>query len=264
MGQKVLRFTMETLSQMEKDAPESYRKLNVSAEELADWQDKADRMYIPYDEETKLFEQHMGFYHLPHKDISAIPVEDFPLYSHWSYERIYRNDMVKQPDVLMFFLMYGSEFTQEQLAANYDFYEPRCIHESSLSPSIHSILACRLGRMEKAENLFGFATRMDLDDYNRNTREGLHTTSIAGAWMNIVYGFGGLTSDGDVLALSPCIPNGWEKYTFSLRLGDSIVRTAVTQNAVTLELVSGAPVKVKLYDQEVIVSEMPVSCTREG
>ena len=188
MGQKTLRYTLETLAQMDEA---SLAKLNVTPEEMADWKHKVDSMYIPYDEDTKLFEQHMGYFHLPELDIAAIPADQFPLYSHWSYERIYRNSMIKQPDVLMFLMLYGSEFTQEQLAANYDFYEPRCIHESSLSPSIHSILACRLGRMQKAEDYFGFATRMDLDDYNRNTCEGLHTTSIAGAWMNIVYGFGG-------------------------------------------------------------------------
>lgn len=263
MAQKVLRFTMETLAQMEKDAPEACRKLNVTAEELADWQDKADRMYIPYDEETKLFEQHMGYFHLPILDINSIPVEEFPLYSHWSYERIYRNSMIKQPDVLMFMMLYGSEFTKEQLAANFDFYEPRCIHESSLSPSIHSILACRLGRMEKAENLFGFATRMDLDNYNRNTHEGLHTTSIAGAWMNIVYGFGGLRSDANILSIAPCIPKGWEKYTFSVCVGESVLRVAVTQTEVKLEVVNGEAVKLKLYDKEITVSEQAVTYVRE-
>ena len=263
MGRKVLRFTMETLEQMKLEAPERYEKLDVSSEELADWQDKADRMYIPYDEETKLFEQHMGYFHLPILDVNAIPVEEFPLYSHWSYERIYRNSMIKQPDVLMFFLLYGSEFTKEQLAANYDFYEPRCIHESSLSPSIHSILACRLGRMEKAESLFDFATRMDLDNYNRNTHEGLHTTSIAGAWMNIVYGFGGLNSDADVLTLAPCIPKGWEKYTFSLCVGNSILRAAVTQSEVTLNVVRGENVKLNLYGKHITVTQQAVSYLRE-
>lgn len=263
MGQKVLRFTMETLEQMAVDAPELYGELKVSAEELADWQVKADQMYIPYDETTKLFEQHMGYYHLPHVDIASVPVEEFPLYSHWSYERIYRNDMIKQPDVLMFFLLYGSEFTKEQLAANYDFYEPRCIHESSLSPSIHSILACRLGRMEKAESLFGFATRMDLDNYNRNTNEGLHTTSIAGAWMNIVYGFGGLNSDADILTLAPSIPKGWEKYTFSLCAGESVLKVSVSQKEVTLEVVRGEAVTLNLYGQEMTVSGEMVSYSRE-
>ena len=264
MGQKVLRFTLETLAQMRQEAPERYEKLQVTSEELADWQDKADRMYIPYDAESKLFEQHMGYYHLPHKDISAIPVEEFPLYSHWSYERIYRNDMIKQPDVLMFFLLYGSEFTREQLEANFDFYEPRCIHESSLSPSIHSILACRLGRVEKAENYFGFATRMDLDDYNRNTCEGLHTTSIAGAWMNIVFGFGGLNGDAEVLTLAPCIPKGWEKYTFPVRKGENVLRVSVGQKEVTLQVICGESMELDLYGKRVTVTRQAVSCVREG
>lgn len=264
MGKKSLEFTLETLAQMERDRPGDYRKLALNDGELTDWREKAEKMYIPYDPETLLFEQHMGYFRLPHKDISAIPVEEFPLYSHWSYERIYRNDMVKQPDVLMLFLLYGSDFTEEQLAANFDFYEPRCIHESSLSPSIHSILACRLGRMDKAEDYFGFATRMDLDDYNRNTCEGLHTTSIAGAWMNIVYGFGGLRSDSDVITLAPCIPAGWSKYAFSLRSGTASLRVQVEQNGVAVSCVEGEAVTLCLYGKEILVGSEPVRCPLGG
>ena len=261
MGQKTLRYTLETLAQMDEA---SLAKLNVTPEEMADWKHKVDSMYIPYDEDTKLFEQHMGYFHLPELDIAAIPADQFPLYSHWSYERIYRNSMIKQPDVLMFLMLYGSEFTQEQLAANYDFYEPRCIHESSLSPSIHSILACRLGRMQKAEDYFGFATRMDLDDYNRNTCEGLHTTSIAGAWMNIVYGFGGLNCDGDLLNLSPCIPAQWKQYSFTIQTGGSVLRVTVSQEKVTLERLSGAPVTLGLYGEKVTVADAPLVHVREA
>ncbi len=100
----------------------------------------------------------------------------------------------------MFMLLFNHAFTKEQLLANYEFYEPKCIHESSLSPSVHSILAAQLKKKKEAFDFFGFATRMDLDNYNRNTEEGLHTTSIAAAWMNIVYGFGGMRSDDEILA----------------------------------------------------------------
>ena len=268
MGKKSLQFTLETLEEMKISAPEALdsltAKMGLTDEELKDWADKADKMYIPYSDETKLFEQHDGFFHLPHIDVSAIPVEEFPLYGHWSYERIYRNDMLKQPDVLMFMMLYGSEFTKEQLAVNFDYYEPRCIHESSLSPSIHSILACRLGRVEKAEDYFGFATRMDLDDYNRNTREGLHTTSIAGAWMNIIYGFGGLNSDGEELSLAPCIPKKWKKYTFSLRTKDSVFNVEVEQEKLTLRCVEGEPVTLRLYDRDITVTSSPVSYALAG
>lgn len=260
MGKKTLLFTLETLAEME---PEQVEKLGVTQAEMDDWKNKAEKMYIPYDEKTKLFEQHMGYFHLPLLEVGSIPAEQFPLYSHWSYERIYRNSMIKQPDVLQFMMLYGSEFTKEQLEANFDFYEPRCIHESSLSPSIHSILACRLGRMEKAESLFDFATRMDLDNYNRNTREGLHTTSIAGAWMNIVYGFGGLISDGKILALNPCIPKGWEKYTFCLLVSGSLLRVAVTQKDVTLQVIRGEAVALRLYGKDITVDGEASVCRRE-
>ena len=203
-------------------------------------------MKILYDPATKLFEQHEGFFDLPHIDVDAIPVTDFPLYSHWSYDRIYRNDMIKQPDVLMFMFLYPHDFSKEQLKANYEYYEPRCIHESSLSPSIHSILACALDKDEEAMDFFGFATRLDLDDYNRNTREGLHMTSIAAAWMNIVYGFLGLQSDAPVLAISPKIPTRWKAYSVNLVLANARLRFRVTEGQVTIAH-SGEPVDIEIW-----------------
>lgn len=101
-------------------------------------------MIILYNKKTHVFEQHEGFFSLPHIDINKIPTSDFPLYSHWSYDRIYRNDMIKQPDVLMFMFLFNQDFTFDQKKCNYEYYEPRCIHESSLSPSIHSIFASEL------------------------------------------------------------------------------------------------------------------------
>ena len=152
---------------------------------LESYKNASEKMYILYNEKTKLFEQHDGYFDLPHIDIKTIPVTDFPLYSHWSYDRIYRNDIIKQPDVLMFLFLYNQSFSLDIKKANYEFYEPRCIHESSLSPSIHSILASELGKDEEALKFFGFSTRMDLDDYNRNTNEGLHLTSIFAAWVTL-------------------------------------------------------------------------------
>lgn len=203
--------------------------------ECEDWQRKAECMYIPYDEAGLVFEQHEGFFDLPHVDISEIPITDFPLYSHWAYDRIYRNDMIKQPDVMMFMLLFMSSFTKEQLKANYDYYTPRCIHESSLSPSVHSIIASQLGRMEDAYRFFGFATRLDLDNYNRNTHEGLHTTALAASWMNIVYGFGGLRSDGDGLSLWPCIPPMWQSYHFTIQYRGAVLRLEVMAHAVHIK-----------------------------
>lgn len=238
MAKRTFEFALDVLA----DDP---HKL-ASTAEMSEWRKMAAEMFIPYDAETGLYEQHEGFFNLPHIDIHAIPVEDFPLYHHWSYDRIYRNDMIKQPDVLMFMFLYNQSFTLAEKQANYDYYEPRCIHESSLSPSVHSIFASELGRHQEAFDFFRFATRIDLDNYNRNTGEGIHTTSIAAAWMNIVYGFGGMRSDGELLSFDPSIPAHWNAYSFQVTYHGSVLRVEVTQAGATIRVIEGDPVTIKV------------------
>lgn len=255
MGRFTFLYTIGQISQMKEEWPDEFakvaKKVGLRQQEISEWAKMAELMYIPYDPERKLYEQNEGFFDLPHVDVDAIPVEDFPLYSHWSYDHIYRNDMIKQPDVLMLMLLFNSSFTMEELRNNYEYYEPRCIHESSLSPSVHSILASQLKKGREAYDFFGFATRMDLDNYNRNTNEGIHTTSIAAAWMNIVYGFGGLRSDGEGLSLNPTIPQEWESYSFRLHCGGDVLMILVEAENVTIQTVHGNNVPILLYGEAV-------------
>jgi maltose phosphorylase len=253
MAKRTFEFTLKVLEGMD------WAVLGCTAAELDDWRRMAHEMIIPYDPETKLYEQHEGFFNLPHIDVDAIPMEDFPLYHHWSYDRIYRNDMIKQPDVLMFMFLYNQSFTLEEKRANYDYYEPRCIHESSLSPSVHSILAAELGRPAEAFDFFRFAARIDLDNYNRNTGEGIHTTSIAAAWMNIVYGFGGMRSDGELLSFNPSIPAQWKGYSFEVAYHGAVLRVEVTQKQAVIRVKDGAPVTVKVAGQAQEINRAGIS-----
>ncbi|MFD5020944.1 glycoside hydrolase family 65 protein [Paenibacillus sp. NPDC058367] len=257
MAQKSFEYTLDTLSEMKKQAPEAFalvaEKTGLRDEELTDWKNKADNMKIPVDEVTGVFEEHDGFFDMPHIDIHSIPVTEFPLYSNWSYDRLYRYDMIKQPDVLMFMFLYNGQFSKETKLANYEYYESRCIHESSLSPSIHSILASEIGKPEEAYSFFEFATRLDLDNYNRNTREGLHTTSIAAAWMNIVYGFGGMRSDGDRLSFQPSLPERWNEYSFQVMYEGVLLRILVNKTSVTLTAINGGSTDITVYGQSITV-----------
>lgn len=257
MGQFTFRYTLKAIERIKAEKPERFAQVEkaekLTEAECRDWKEKADAMFIPYDAERQLYEQHQGYFDLPHIDVDAIPVEEFPLYHHWTYDRIYRNDMIKQPDVLMFLFLFNSSFSQEVIKKNYEFYEPRCIHESSLSPSVHSILAAQLGKPAEAFSFFGFATRMDLDNYNRNSGEGLHTTSIAAAWMNIVYGFGGLRSDGDVLFMAPSIPEMWESYKFRIVYGDDVLCVEVKKDQVLLKTLEGGTIRLSLYGSIVAI-----------
>jgi maltose phosphorylase len=259
MGKVTFEYTLDVIQRFKNKNKAVFDAFaaghGLTSEECGRWADYAKHMYIPYDEKTKLFEQHEGYFSLPHIDVDSIPIEDFPLYHHWSYDRIYRNDMIKQPDVLMMMLLYNGNFTQEQLRNNYEYYEPRCIHESSLSPSVHSILAVQLQKHEEAYKFFGFATRMDLDNYNRNTTEGLHTTSIAAAWMNIVYGFGGMRSDGDSLSFSPSIPNAWNGYSFCIHYRDDVVKVEIDKEKASFYTENGTPIDVLLYGNKITLKK---------
>ena len=254
MAKKMFNYLFELLDSRKYETSELLRKCGYTDELLKKMHEANDKMLILYDEKTHLYEQHDGYYKLPHIDIHSIPVTDFPLYSHWSYDRIYRNDIIKQPDVLMFMFLYPSDFSYEVKKANYEYYEPRCIHESSLSPSVHSIIANELGKDEEALNFFSFATRLDLDDYNRNTCEGLHMTSIAAAWMNIVYGFLGLKSDRSVISIAPKLPSRWNRYAVNLCYRNRKIKISVTPQEVRFSLV-GEPIEIGVYDKPTLIKD---------
>ena len=248
MAKKTFDYLLELISSNKYEISSLMKKCEISDNFVERIKDASNKMVILYDEKTSLFEQHDGFFDLPHIDIHSIPTSEFPLYSHWSYDRIYRNDMIKQPDVLMFMFLYNQDFTKKQKLANYEYYEPRCIHESSLSPSIHSIFACELDKLDEAKKFFEFATRMDLDDYNCNTCEGIHTTSIAAAWMNIVYGFGGLRSDKGILSLNPKILKEWDYYSFKINYKDASLKVLVNKD--NIEIINlGKEVEIKIFDK---------------
>ena len=254
MAKKMFNYLFELLDSGKYETEDLLNKCGYTDELLKKMHEANDKMLILYDEKTLLYEQHDGYYKLPHIDIHSIPVTDFPLYSHWSYDRIYRNDIIKQPDVLMFMFLYPSDFSFKVKKANYEFYEPRCIHESSLSPSVHSIIASELGKDEEALNFFSFATRLDLDDYNRNTCEGLHMTSIAAAWMNIVYGFLGLKSDRSVISIAPKLPSRWNRYAVNLCYRNRKIKVSITNKEVRFSL-DGEPIEIMVYGKPLLIKD---------
>jgi maltose phosphorylase len=211
----------------------------------------AENMRIPRDERTGVLEQHAGYFDLPHVDLEHFPADQIPIYKNWAYVKIFRFDMVKQPDALNLMYFFSQDYTLEEKLVNYEFYEARTIHESSLSPSLHSILALEVGKLEDAYTLFSYGARMDLDNYNRNTEQGLHVTSAAGVWASMVFGYGGMRTDGDVLILQPALPRQWRSYRFRVRYRGALLEVRVDAEKVHLQVIEGAaPVTVRVYGHD--------------
>ncbi len=251
MAQKMFRYTVEVLDEMLESAPELFkkavRKTGVTPLETQEWLRMAEHMRVNKDEATGVYEQHDGYFDLPHIDLSKLPIEQIPIYKNWPYVKIFRFNMLKQPDFLNLLYFFSSDYSTEEKKANYEFYEERTVHESSMSPALHSILAAELGKLDEAYAFLQYAACQDLSNYNLNTDQGLHSTASAGVWASVVSGFGGLRTDADVLTLNPVIPPQWKRYTFRLFYRGSRIEVCVTQECADVRLVSGPPVNINIW-----------------
>ena len=188
----------------------------VTIKELKEWSDIVEHMYLPYSEKYDVYLQQDGFLDKDLKPVSAIPTGERPLNQHWSWDRILRSPYIKQADTLQGVYFFEERFTKEQLQKHYEFYEPFTVHESSLSPCVHSVLASALGKTEEAYALYLRTARLDLDDYNKEVHEGLHITSMAGTWLSIVEGFAGMRVKNGALTFTPRLPKQWKRLSFKV------------------------------------------------
>ncbi len=217
--------------------------LGVGGLELEHWQHIIDNMYYPYDEQRQVFLQQDGF--LDKELINAADIMDQrPINQKWSWDRILRSCFIKQADVLQGLYFFENEFDTETLRRNFDFYEPMTVHESSLSPCIHVIQAAKLGMNEKAYEMYLRTARLDIDDYNNDTEDGLHITSMAGTWLSVIKGFAGMRVVDNKLTFSPMLPAQWTGYSFNIGFRGSVVNIAVSGTGVKVTQVSGAEIEV--------------------
>ncbi len=194
-------------------------RLDLSAERLAHWQDVARRMFIPYDPASGLFEQFTGFFGLQELDWPALEGRTSSIQSLLGIEATQKVQAIKQADVLMLLYLLGEAYDERALQANWAYYEPRTDHTygSSLGPSVHALLACRLGRADEAYRHFARAAFVDLEDLRGNTRDGIHAASAGGVWQAVVIGLAGMVATPHGLTFAPRLPRGWRRLGFAVR-----------------------------------------------
>lgn len=193
------------------------RKLGIEDKETKKWENYRDHIYLGFDAKTKLYEQFKGFYDLEYIDISKYEPRSAPMDIILGRERTQKSQVIKQADVLMFMFLFRERFSKKDLATNYDYYERRCGHGSSLSPSIHSIIAARAGKVGSAYKYFLKNAQIDIGDAFGNAAGGIHIASLGGVWMSLVFGFAGLTFTEEGLKFDPCLPDEWDSIEFSIK-----------------------------------------------
>ena len=228
-------------------------KVNLDTAEIAHWKAVADTMFFPYSEEHDVYLQQDGFLDKELVKVHDLDKNQLPINQKWSWDRILRSPYIKQADTLQGFYFFEDHFTKEQLEKHFDFYEPFTVHESSLSPCVHSIQAATLGRMEQAYTFYLRTSRLDLDDYNKEVEEGLHITSMAGTWMSIVEGFGGMRVKDDTLHFEPRIPKEWDGYSFKINFRNQILKISVHQKETNFSLEGEIPIAVYVNGTAILV-----------
>ncbi len=228
-----LKFTLGVISYLQKEHPYLYEELVRKwkfneLEETGRWKEIIEKMYFPYDKERQIFLQQDGFLDKEIVPAEQIDPDERPINQHWSWDRILRSCYIKQADTLQSLYWFQCDYDQETLRRHFDFYEPLTVHESSLSSCIHAILAARIGRKNKAYEMYLRTARLDLDDYNNDTRDGLHITSMAGTWMAFVEAFGGMRIRNGRLYLDPFLPDSWNAYSFRINFHNSHLEVSMS------------------------------------
>lgn len=224
-------------------------KIGFQEEELEGFQKAADQMYIPYSEERKIHMQDDTFLSKKVLDLTAIPEENHPLLTHYHPLFIYRHQVCKQADLILAEFYLPQYFDAEDKKRDYDYYEKVTTHDSSLSASVFSIMAADNGNKEKAYQYFIQTVRTDLDDNQRNTKDGLHMANMAGAWACIVYGFGGMKILDGELTLKPIVPDQWKGYEFSVLYLGRRIGVKVTKEETVYELLSPGTFEIRHYGE---------------
>ena len=255
-----LKYTLEVIDFLKKEFPYLYEEMVPKwkfneLQETERWKDIIDKMYFPFDEKEGVYLQQDGFKDKDLTPVAELDEKDLPINQKWSWDKILRSPYIKQADTLQSIFWFEDDFSKEDIKRHFDFYEPLTVHESSLSPCVHSILSAQIGYKEKSYEMYLRTSRLDLDDYNNDTDDGLHITSMGGTWMSVVMGFGGMRVKNGTLVFHPFLPEKWHSYSFRIDFGGAHLEVKKEANKFTVINHSTKEVTVSVWGKQRQITE---------
>ena len=235
--------------------PERAVELGVTNEEMASWRDAAEAIVVPYDEKLGVHPQSEGFTNHAVWDFAGTPPDKYPLLLHFPYFDLYRKQVVKQADLVLALHLRGERFSFEEKDRDFRYYEALTVRDSSLSACTQAVVAAELGYLELAHDYLAEAALMDLEDRARNTRDGLHMASLAGAWTALVEGLGGMRADRGRLSFAPRLPAGISRLSFRVCYRGSCLVVTTDGRRATYRVREGPPVELVHHGETVEVGE---------
>jgi alpha,alpha-trehalose phosphorylase len=250
MAQRNLRAAADAVAKH----PRHAAALRADLEEAAAWRDAAESMLIPFDEARGVHAQAESFTEHEPWEFERTGPDGYPLLLHFPYFQLYRKQVVKQADLVLAMHLRGDYFTAEQKARNFDYYEPLTVRDSSLSACTQAVMAAEIGYLDLAFDYFAEAALMDLEDVEHNTRDGLHIASLAGAWIAVVAGFGGMRDHDATLTFAPRLPERMPRVTFRVTYQGRCLLVAIQPERAEYRLQSGPPIEVTHHGEPLTVT----------
>jgi kojibiose phosphorylase len=245
--EEAINFYDELLKTHSQPLQKLVSKMGLTQTEIKEWKDKAEKIYIPFDEEKKLVEEFEGYFALKDVPISVWDENSMPVYPEgYDHFNCDETTLIKQPDVLMLMYMLPDAFSPEVKKINYDYYEERTMHKSSLSPSIHTIMGIETGNYDRAFQYFERSAYVDLVDNQGNTNWGMHIASAGGTWQAVINGFAGLRVKNGQLTFKPWLPPTWKKISFKLKWQGDLLEIEVSHTDIQFEFFANAGETLKV------------------
>jgi alpha,alpha-trehalose phosphorylase len=256
MARRNLRSAADAVTRHPREAA----LLGADGEEAAAWRDAAQDVAMPWDEALGVHPQSEGFTDHQRWDFESTTPEQYPLLLHFPYYELYRKQVVKQADLVLALHWCGEAFTDEQKACDFAYYEGLTVRDSSLSACTQAVIAAEVGHLELAYDYFAEAALMDLHDLERNTRDGLHIASLAGAWIAAVCGFGGMRDHDGRLTFDPHLPDQITRLAFRLLFRGRRLEVEIKRTRATYTLLAGESVTFRHHGRPFTVSvDRPVT-----
>jgi alpha,alpha-trehalose phosphorylase len=235
--------------------PELARGFGVDEEEIAAWRDAAKAVHLPYDPELGVYQQSEAFTRHQEWDFAATPPDNYPLLLHYPYFELYRKQVVKQADLILAMHWRGDAFSREDKARAFHYYDQRTVRDSSLSACTQAVVAAEVGHLQLAYDYLGEAALMDLHDLEHNTRDGLHMASLAGVWIALVAGFGGMREYSGELSFAPRLPDRLNRLRFAISWRGALLRVTVEAGSATYAVSDGgAAIELRHHGEKVTVA----------
>jgi len=235
------------------------RSLGVRPEEPASWVAAANAMVLPFDRSLGLHPQSENFTEYKRWNFEATRPDHYPLMLYFPYFHLRRRQVVKQADLVLALHLRGDAFSAEEKRRAFDYYEGLTVRDSSLSSCTQSIVAAEVGHLDLAYDYLAESALFDLDDIEHNVRDGVHMASMAGSWLAVVAGLGGMRASGDGLRFAPRLPDGLRHLSFRMTFRGSRLRVDIWRRRAVYRLLDGAPLTVRHFQRSVRVGRRPVS-----